>query len=384
MRILLFTEQFPPLIGGAAHYLYNLLKRFRPKDIVVYTARREGSLGFDRSQKMKIIRGWIWGRPFWPPRIESILGPFYLLVSLVRTVVREKISVIYCGTVYPFAAYGLFFKVFFGIDYVVFTFAEEITILKKNKFKKIVISFLFRHAQSVVSISDFAKRELMELKVPEERINVIPAGVDPVQFSPQDVSGLKKELGLQGKKVILTLARLGERKNQETVIRALPKVLSRVSDAVYVIVGSGPTEERLKTLVKRLDLDEQVIFISGVDHCLTPQYYNLCEVYILPCRQIESTGDLEGFPLVFLEANSCAKPVIGGRAGGSQEAIVNGKTGFLLDDSLDHDEVAETILRLLFDQDLSLRMGQAGVARVKEFFTWDILAGRLKQVLGYQ
>lgn len=380
MKILLVTEQFPPLIGGAAVYFYNIFKRFSLDEVIVYTAKRKNAADFDREQKLRIIRGWIWGKPFSLFHISSLIGPIYLGIALFRCILKEKVDIIHCGTVHPFAAYGLFFRRFFGIPYIVHTFGEEIMMLQRNRFKKKVISHLLINANKVIVISEFMERKLIELGVKEEDITIIPMCVDTNIFMPRDCEGLRQKLNLKDKRVILTASRLVERKGQDVVIKSLPKVIKEVPNIAYVIVGSGPTEDKLKTLVKDLALEKYVIFIRWLTQIRLVDYYNLCDIFVMPNRKLEDTAEIEGFGVVFLEANACGKPVIGGRSGGVEEAIIDGQTGILIDRPTDPDEVSKAILRLLLDRELSCRMGEIGRKRAQDFFNWNVMAGKLEKL----
>jgi glycosyltransferase involved in cell wall biosynthesis len=84
--------------------------------------------------------------------------------------------------------------------------------------------------------------------------------------------------------------------------------------------------------------------------------------------------------LVFLEANACGKPVVGGRSGGVVEAIVDNETGFLVD-PYSPDDIAKKIGRLLLDDDLAKRLGDQGRRRVLEQFTWDRVGGQTNEVI---
>jgi phosphatidylinositol alpha-1,6-mannosyltransferase len=380
MKILLVTEQFPPLIGGGIVYFYNIFKNFSSDEVIVYTTKRKGANNFDRAQKLRIIKGWIWDKPFSLFHVSSLIGPIYLGIALFRCVLKEKIGIIHCGTISPFGGYGLFFKRLFGIPYVVHTFAEEIMILQRNRFKKKFISYLLINANKVIAISEFMKRELIKLGVKEENITIIPMCVDTNIFMPRDCEGLKQKLNLQDKKVILTVSRLVERKGHDAVIKSLPKILEKIPNSVYVIVGSGPTENKLKNLVKELALEKHVIFITELPHEATVDYYNICDLFIMPNRILEDTGEVEGFGVVFLEANACGKPVIGGRSGGAEEAIIDGSTGILIDSPTDLGEVSKSILRLLLDRELSCRMGEAGRKRARDFFNWNVMAKKLEEL----
>lgn len=83
--------------------------------------------------------------------------------------------------------------------------------------------------------------------------------------------------------------------------------------------------------------------------------------------------------MVFLEANAAGKPVIGGRSGGTAEAIVEGETGFLVDPG-DERALEVALRKLLTDDGLRRRMGERGLARVRQEFDWDSRAAALRQI----
>ncbi len=97
-------------------------------------------------------------------------------------------------------------------------------------------------------------------------------------------------------------------------------------------------------------------------------YYNAADVFVMPNR--EEGTDVEGFGIVFLEANACSKPVIGGRSGGAVDAIADGESGYLVDPSSPQ-AIAEAASRLLTDPALARRMGEAGRERARREFSWE-------------
>ena len=94
------------------------------------------------------------------------------------------------------------------------------------------------------------------------------------------------------------------------VIRALPSLLQTVPDVTYVIAGSGP-QERLDHLARELGVRDRVIFTGLVSDEDLAAIYALCDLFVMPSRQDLAQHSVEGFGLVFLEANACGKPVIG-------------------------------------------------------------------------
>jgi phosphatidylinositol alpha-1,6-mannosyltransferase len=107
--------------------------------------------------------------------------------------------------------------------------------------------------------------------------------------------------------------------------------------------------------------------------------YRGCRLFALPNRTL-ADGDTEGFGLVFLEANGCGKPVVGGRAGGTTDAVRDGETGLLIDGD-DVDAIAAAIEWLLTDDDFYDRCAREAVAHARAF-TWDRTARMVIETLG--
>jgi phosphatidylinositol alpha-1,6-mannosyltransferase len=158
------------------------------------------------------------------------------------------------------------------------------------------------------------------------------------------------------------------------VIRVLPTVLKNIPDLKYIIAGSYEKKycQRLQQLVEDLNLGDIVTFTGYVQPHEIPLYYNLCDVYIMPSRELENKGDTEGFGITYLEANACEKPVIGGKSGGVVDAIVDGKTGFLVNPE-DEDEIADKLILLLSDPGLAQKLGKNGRDRIEKGYTWNII-----------
>jgi phosphatidylinositol alpha-1,6-mannosyltransferase len=99
----------------------------------------------------------------------------------------------------------------------------------------------------------------------------------------------------------------------------------------------------------------------------------------MPSREQLEANDVEGFGIIFLEASACAKPIVGGRAGGIPDAVVDGVTGLLVDPH-DPRDIANAIGRLLADHDLATRLGNEGRARVVRAFDWTVIARNVERV----
>ncbi len=357
MKVLLATNGFLPEVGGVQTYCYQLAKNLFSlgEEIIVLAPRTEGDAVFDKRERFKIIRT--------EKKVCSRLAFLFLLK-------RKRIEKILVGHGSHYVRLAFLANLLLNTPYYVIVHLEEILLSERKK----IIQKSFSRANKVITVSHFAKEKLVEIGIPENKIVVIPNGVDPVKFNPRlDSSPIRKKHNLENKKVILTVARLGEHKGHANVIRALPQVLEKVSEAIYLVVGPGEEESRLNGLVKKLGLNDRVIFTGEVEEEELPLYYAACDVFIMP-------SDIEGFGIVFLEANACGKPVIGGKVGGITDAIIDGATGLLVD-PFDINQIANALIKLLTKPGLAQKLGEKGRERIEKELNWKRMAQRIRKII---
>jgi phosphatidylinositol alpha-1,6-mannosyltransferase len=236
-------------------------------------------------------------------------------------------------------------------------------------------------ANSCIAVSRFTRNALLGLGVADSRVHVITNGVDIRRFRPGPKDpGLIAHYGLAGKRVLMTLARLDERKGHDRVIQALPAILRAQPDTVYVIVGTGEMKERLVKLAREMNISDHVVFTGQIADQAVAEHYRMCDVFIMPNRTLED-GDTEGFGLVFLEAGACARPVIGGNAGGVADAIDHQKTGLLVDGN-SVDQIACAAATLIGDCDLCRKMGEAGLQKAASS-DWVAKASQFEEIMAH-
>jgi glycosyltransferase involved in cell wall biosynthesis len=137
------------------------------------------------------------------------------------------------------------------------------------------------------------------------------------------------------------------------------------------IAGSGPEENKLKELVKELNIEENVNFLGYISGIKKYSYYKSADVCVFP-------SIYEAFGIVLLEAMACGKPVVASNVGGIPFVVEEGKTGLLFE-SGNVEDLADKIVTILKDEELREKMGEAGRERAKEF-TWDKIAERTVEV----
>jgi phosphatidylinositol alpha-1,6-mannosyltransferase len=285
---------------------------------------------------------------------------------------RERPKVVQLADVGD-SSLGLWLKRWLGLPYVVYAHGNEVLAAQRSTWDKPRTASRFT--------GDLVRR----MGVCADRIVTLNPGCDVELFrpSPPDLT-LKKQLlrDRVGDRVIMTVGGLVPRKGYDTVIRALPRVLRSCPDVTYLIVTSDRRnyDTELDALARAVGVRDRVVFAYDVPTAELPRVYALSDIFVMPSRADEAACDVEGFGLVFIEANACGKPVIGGRSGGISDAVVDGKTGVLVDPG-DTDGLAAAIVELLEDPELARRMGEQGRQRAIAEFDWSVVAEKLWAVL---
>lgn len=238
-----------------------------------------------------------------------------------------------------------------------------------------------RHANVVLAPSrDTADHVASHQGVARERIRILPWALDP-QFEtllPAGPQGTPPQ-GFPTDRVILAVGRwlAAERyKGMDTLITALPRLLTRWPDLHLVFAGTGNDRAWLEDLAEKNGIHRHVHFLSGLSTSELAACYSACEIFALPSRG-------EGFGLVYLEAMAKGKPVIGGAHGGAPEVIEDGVTGYLVPHG-DPIQLATSLGALLADPAHAKEMGARGRQRAEHEFRFNVFAKSLKKILREQ
>jgi phosphatidyl-myo-inositol dimannoside synthase len=209
---------------------------------------------------------------------------------------------------------------------------------------KPLVNLFARHVDALISVSRVsADRFTRWSNVSKERVFILPNCVDLNRFRPQPRDEvLVERYGLQSSKVILTVGRLAAQeryKGFDEVIEIIPQLIKRFSSLKYLIVGDGPDRPRLEAKSRALGISDHVVFAGYIPESDKAAHYNLADAYVMP-----SSG--EGFGIVLIEAAACGIPVIGSKADGSREALLDGRLGRLIDPR-NRDELAQAVTSVL-------------------------------------
>jgi len=188
---------------------------------------------------------------------------------------------------------------------------------------------LYRTVRGCVSISQFTSDRFVRWSgISSDKIYLLPCCVDLARFSSNGKpKAFIEKYRLQNKKVLLTVGRITKEersKGFELVIKALPRLVKKIKNLVYLVVGEGDDVEYLKMLAGNLGVEQQVIFTGFIDEKEKPDIYHCADVYVMPSKG-------EGFGIVYLEALAAGLTIIGSKSDAGQETLRAGRWGYLVD-----------------------------------------------------
>jgi phosphatidylinositol alpha-1,6-mannosyltransferase len=203
----------------------------------------------------------------------------------------------------------------------------------------------------------------------------VSPGVDTQRFHPisaADRAAVRISFGWDDAPLVVSFSRLVPRKGMDTLVRASVGLASRVPGAHVVIAGDGRQRRSLERLARRLGAP--VTFLGRVDDDELARVIASSDVMAMDCRSRWGGFEQEGFGIVFVEAAACGVAQVAGRSGGSHDAVVDGETGAIVNDSRSVRDLEDALVRVLSDDANRARLGATSRARAEREFRWDVLA----------
>lgn len=364
MKTLILTLEYPPQIGGIASYTYNLAKNIAPEDVIVYAPKMPGDAEIDKKNPWKVVRTKPYFAFFWPRWIK-------MLWQVWGIVKKENIGQIYVHHTLPAGYVAYLIKKFKRIPYTVFFHGTDLALGLKNKKRK--LKQVCSNAEKIVVNSIFLKNQFLNhFEDLESKMVVVYPCPDKIfldRVPEADLKKMKSQLALDGKKVIVTVARMSEGKGYPHLIRLLPKILEKVPNLVWLMIGDGPKKDEVMSAIQKNFLQNVTRFIGFVPYTELPKYYQVSDAFVLLTHPDEASGQ-EAWGTSFIEAAASGLPAIAGRSGGTEEAVQNLVTGLIVDVYQDQ-SIVSAISDLLREGEYAKKMGEAGRQRVLNEFTWE-------------
>lgn len=374
-RTLIITNDFPPKTGGIESFVHEMALRRPEGSVVVYCsspspADAAADPHFDLRQPFPVVRD-----------AARVLLPTPRVAARARAIAELE-----------------------GCDSVVYGAAAPLGLLaaelgRNSPVKRqIAISHghetwwaalpgsrealrrIGRDTDAITYLGEYTRNRLARALTPDaaSRMRPLAPGVDAEQFRPGcGGDRIRRRHGLGERPVVVCVSRLVPRKGQDMLIRAWPRILADVPDAALLIVGDGPHRQRLRSAARGMD---SVIFTGPVPREELPLHYDAGDVFAMPCRTRLGGLEAEGLGIVYLEASACGLPVVAGDSGGAPDAVLDGRTGLVVDGSLPG-PAARAVIRLLKDPERAARMGAHGREWIIRNWSWERASERLDGLL---
>ncbi|MFF7488180.1 glycosyltransferase family 4 protein [Streptomyces luteogriseus] len=378
-KTLIVTNDFPPRPGGIQAFLHNMALRLDPQQLVVYASTwkrtREGveaTRAFDAEQPFTVVRD----------RTTMLLptpGATRRAVGLLR---EHGCASVWFGAAAPLGLMAPALRGAGAERLVATTHGHEAGWAQLPAARQL-LRRIGDATDTITYLGEYTRSRIAPALTPEAagRMAQLPPGVDEKTFHPGSGGDeVRARLGLTDRPVVVCVSRLVRRKGQDTLIRALPRILAAEPDTVLLIVGGGPYEKDLRRLAHETGVASSVRFTGAVPWSELPAHYGAGDVFAMPCRTRRGGLDVEGLGIVYLEASATGLPVVAGDSGGAPDAVLDGETGWVVKGG-SPEEAADRITVLLGDAELRRRMGERGREWVEEKWRWDLLAERLKALL---
>lgn len=374
MGILVLTWNFPPRRGGMENLIGSLchrLKKTHPLFVITSFAPSAGGQG-----------DWIF-RPRWPGFISFFLYAFCQGFLLLWR--DPGIKVILGGSALVIPIVILLAKIFCR-NGVVLVHGSDL-VYPSFLYQNLCVRWI-GHCDRLVANSNFTASLAEIKKARRHAIHVIPPGVDTESFALIKAKDAEREMGLEGRKVLLSVGRLVRRKGiKEFLERSLPRIVAEIPDLCFVIAGENPTDSlihhedvlgEIKTIVRDMGLQNHVRLLGWVSDDDLARIYQVSDLMVLPALSLEE--DVEGFGIVILEAAAAGVPCVATRVGGIPDAVEDGKSGILAGPG-EYEFMSQTIVTLLRDDQTRLALGGYAQKRAREKFDWNSVVRKYEQLL---
>lgn len=375
-KVLFVTNDFGPRAGGIESFIMGLIENLPKNSVTVYTSKQSDTTEYDRSwyedYGVEVIRD----------RAKVLLPTPRVSHAVQKVAVKAGTDVVCFGAAAPL---GLLAK---GLRRAGLTRIVAITHGHEVWWSKVLpFSFAMRRigdsTDSLTYLGEFTKNEISKALSPRARAAMVrlAPGIDTDHFSPKSgASRLRSELNLEGKKVVVSVGRLVKRKGQDHLIEAFPSIREAIPNAHLLFVGEGSYESDLRNLVRREGIAENVTFVGRVRFVDLPKYFCVGDVFAMPSRSRFAGLEVEGLGIVYLEASACGLPVVAGRSGGAPDAVVEGRTGLVVDGN-NVAEISRVIVDVLSNEDVGKAMGKNGREWVLAQWSWPSWSKRFAEIL---
>ena len=376
MRVLILSWEYPPLIeGGLARHVRKLAEQLVVQGVDVHVLAR----GLEESPSEEDLDGVIVHRVREPER-PSDLSEF---VTWVEHMNADMLAAgVEVGDRYDFdLVHGHDWLVAVAGDHLANRFRCPLAVtihateygrhqgwVDKHPQSHIhgIERWMANRAERVIACSAYMREHISDIyDLPEQRIAVIPNGIDPADLVPvDDLVTLRSRFAAPDERLVLLVGRLVYEKGFQLALEALPGLIERVGNVRFIVAGSGTAEQELREQATRLGLDAHGSFVGWIGDDVLHSLYRIADLTVVP-------SIYEPFGLVALEAMASGCPCLVADTGGLREVVPNDDVGLRFH-SRDPDSLGQMAERLLTEDDLRDRLVAEASEHVLTFDWADV------------
>ena len=304
-----------------------------------------------------------------------LLAPFLFLSGifhLIRLTYKHRFDVIHAHWLLPDGFIAAIAAKWCQVPLVLTVHGSDLFVAKLNPFFKWMSKWTLKQTVKVTSSSPTFLQMVETLGAGKEKQCLINHGTTPAEFPPaghQQLVDLRERLSIpKDHLIIFSLGRIVLKKGFEYLIAAVPQIQEKYPNVTVIIGGDGSDLPRLKSIAKEQGVSVSIRFPGTISRAEVSVYFHLCDIFTLPAV-FDPKGNVDGCPIVIMEAMACRKPVVVTDISGIPEAVLHEKTGFLVAEK-DPDALASAIVSLLRDPEKRTRFGSAGHQRLLNELTW--------------
>lgn len=261
------------------------------------------------------------------PRISMVLHGLLMFLGARKTARdlhrQEPFDCISASYVYPDGFAAVLLGRMLRVPVVVWALGTDINLFPSFRTILPLIRWTLRRASGIIAVSSALKSRMVELGVPEGKIQFIGNGVDTELFRLRDRQDSRRTLGLpEDGRILVSVAALREAKGHQHVIAALAKIAPKYPGLRLYLVGEGEYRRQIQQLVRKLSLEDRVFLAGSRRSEEIPLWFSAADLSILASSR-------EGWPNVVLESLACGTPVIGTPVGQIPEILAPGGLGMV-------------------------------------------------------
>lgn len=304
-------------------------------------------------------------------KLNIFLLPFFIffhLIALHKAIKKVRPQIVHVHWLIPQGFLAVLYKKIFRKSFKIICTSHGIDVFSlRGKCFCYLKKWLVKNLDGLTAVSEALKNELVN-NYKAGKVRVIHNAISTEKFRAKNNYKIKNDPRL------IFVGRLVEKKGVEYIIRAMPKIIKSFPACSLKIVGDGPEKHKLQGLSKAPNGSNNINFLGSISHNKIPELLSASDIFVGPSI-VAKNQDTEGFGIVFIEAMASGLPIITTAVGGITDIIKDNKNGLIVKVK-NEQAIANAVIKLLGDELLRGRLGQAGRKTVEEKFTWESITNK--------